>query len=70
MTVSNMSIEWGARAGLIAPDETTFAYLEGRPGVQGAFAEHVERWSALPLRRRRALRRRGARSTPPRSRRR
>jgi 3-isopropylmalate/(R)-2-methylmalate dehydratase large subunit len=46
MTVSNMSIEWGARAGLIAPDETTFAYLEGRPGVQGAFAEHVERWSA------------------------
>ncbi len=31
MTISNMSIEWGARAGLIAPDETTFAYLEGRP---------------------------------------
>jgi 3-isopropylmalate/(R)-2-methylmalate dehydratase large subunit len=31
MTVSNMSIEWGARAGLIAPDETTFAYLHGRP---------------------------------------
>jgi 3-isopropylmalate/(R)-2-methylmalate dehydratase large subunit len=30
MTVCNMSIEWGARAGLIAPDETTFAYLEGR----------------------------------------
>ncbi|HZY13148.1 MAG TPA: aconitase family protein, partial [Beijerinckiaceae bacterium] len=35
MTVSNMSIEWGARAGMIAPDSTTFAYLEGRPGVQG-----------------------------------
>jgi 3-isopropylmalate/(R)-2-methylmalate dehydratase large subunit len=30
MTISNMSIEWGARAGMIAPDETTFAYLEGR----------------------------------------
>jgi 3-isopropylmalate/(R)-2-methylmalate dehydratase large subunit len=31
MTVSNMSIEWGAKAGLIAPDETTFAWLKGRP---------------------------------------
>ena len=31
MTVCNMSIEAGARAGLIAPDETTFRYLEGRP---------------------------------------
>ncbi|WP_447646812.1 3-isopropylmalate dehydratase large subunit [Nocardioides zeae] len=31
MTVCNMSIEWGAKAGLIAPDETTFAYIEGRP---------------------------------------
>jgi 3-isopropylmalate/(R)-2-methylmalate dehydratase large subunit len=31
MTVCNMSIEWGARAGMIAPDETTFAYLRGRP---------------------------------------
>ena len=30
MTICNMSIEWGARAGMIAPDETTFAYLEGR----------------------------------------
>jgi 3-isopropylmalate/(R)-2-methylmalate dehydratase large subunit len=30
MTISNMSIEWGAKAGLIAPDETTFAYLRGR----------------------------------------
>jgi 3-isopropylmalate/(R)-2-methylmalate dehydratase large subunit len=44
MTVSNMSIEWGARAGLIAPDETTHAYLEGRPGVEGAF--DPEGWSA------------------------
>ncbi|MDR1807940.1 MAG: 3-isopropylmalate dehydratase large subunit [Propionibacteriaceae bacterium] len=31
MTICNMSIEWGARAGLVAPDATTFAYLEGRP---------------------------------------
>jgi 3-isopropylmalate/(R)-2-methylmalate dehydratase large subunit len=31
MTICNMSIEWGAKAGLIAPDETTFAYLKGRP---------------------------------------
>jgi 3-isopropylmalate/(R)-2-methylmalate dehydratase large subunit len=30
MTVCNMSIEWGAKAGMVAPDETTFAYLEGR----------------------------------------
>jgi 3-isopropylmalate/(R)-2-methylmalate dehydratase large subunit len=46
MTVSNMSIEWGARAGLIAPDDVTFAYLEGRPGVQEAFEQAIERWSA------------------------
>jgi 3-isopropylmalate/(R)-2-methylmalate dehydratase large subunit len=31
MTICNMSIEWGARAGMVAPDETTFAYLAGRP---------------------------------------
>ncbi|MEQ7008075.1 3-isopropylmalate dehydratase large subunit [Actinopolymorpha sp. B17G11] len=31
MTVCNMSIEWGAKAGMVAPDATTFAYLEGRP---------------------------------------
>ena len=31
MTICNMSIEWGAKAGLIAPDETTFAYVQGRP---------------------------------------
>jgi 3-isopropylmalate/(R)-2-methylmalate dehydratase large subunit len=31
MTVCNMSIEWGAKAGMVAPDETTFAYLQGRP---------------------------------------
>ncbi len=50
MTICNMSIEAGARAGLIAPDETTFAYLEGRPGVpQGAGWERaLERWRSLP----------------------
>src|SRR5437016_6583691 len=31
MTICNMSIEWGAKAGMVAPDETTFEYLEGRP---------------------------------------
>jgi len=50
MTICNMSIEAGARAGMIAPDETTFAYLEGRPGApQGTGWERaLERWRALP----------------------
>jgi len=49
MTVCNMSIEGGARAGMVAPDETTFAYLEGRPFVPRgkAFEEAVERWKQL-----------------------
>ena len=49
MTVCNMSIEAGARAGMVAPDETTFAYLEGRPFVPSGqrFQEHVERWKGL-----------------------
>ncbi|NRD77964.1 3-isopropylmalate dehydratase large subunit [Bacillus sp. BRMEA1] len=49
MTVCNMSIEGGARAGLISPDETTFAYLKDRRYVpQGeAFEEAVARWQAL-----------------------
>ena len=49
MTVCNMTIEGGARAGMIAPDETTFAYLEGRPFVPRgkAFAEAVDRWKQL-----------------------
>jgi 3-isopropylmalate/(R)-2-methylmalate dehydratase large subunit len=49
MTICNMSIEGGARAGMIAPDETTFAYLEGRPGVPtgAAWDEAVERWRTL-----------------------
>ncbi|WP_417497393.1 3-isopropylmalate dehydratase large subunit [Maricaulis sp.] len=49
MTVCNMSIEAGARAGMIAPDATTFAWLKGRKLVpQGAaWDEAVERWSQL-----------------------
>ncbi|WBP86852.1 3-isopropylmalate dehydratase large subunit [Kitasatospora cathayae] len=49
MTVCNMSIEAGARAGMIAPDETTFAYLEGRPHApQGAdWHAAVEYWRTL-----------------------
>ena len=50
MTVCNMSIEAGARAGMIAPDDTTFAYLEGRPGApQGtAWEQALDRWRSLP----------------------
>jgi 3-isopropylmalate/(R)-2-methylmalate dehydratase large subunit len=50
MTVCNMSIEAGARAGLIAPDETTFAYLKGREFAPkgAAWDEAVERWRKLP----------------------
>jgi 3-isopropylmalate/(R)-2-methylmalate dehydratase large subunit len=49
MTVCNMSIEAGARAGMIAPDETTFAYLMGRRySPQGAaWDEAVEQWRSL-----------------------
>jgi 3-isopropylmalate/(R)-2-methylmalate dehydratase large subunit len=50
MTICNMSIEAGARAGMIAPDETTFAYLKGRRFVpQGpAWDEAVAHWKTLP----------------------
>src|SRR5256886_17687175 len=49
MTVCNMSIEAGARAGMIAPDETTFAYLAGRPRAPtgAAWARAVEAWRQL-----------------------
>jgi 3-isopropylmalate/(R)-2-methylmalate dehydratase large subunit len=49
MTVCNMSIEAGARAGLIAPDETTFAYLEGRDHAPAgkAWEEALEDWRSL-----------------------
>jgi 3-isopropylmalate/(R)-2-methylmalate dehydratase large subunit len=50
MTVCNMSIEAGARAGMIAPDETTYAWLAGRPRVAhgDAWDEALERWRQLP----------------------
>ena len=49
MTVCNMSIEAGARAGMIAPDQTTFDYVQGRPHApQGAdFDDAVEYWKSL-----------------------
>jgi len=50
MTVCNMSIEAGARAGMIAPDETTFEYLAGRPQAPkgDAWDRAVARWRGLP----------------------
>jgi 3-isopropylmalate/(R)-2-methylmalate dehydratase large subunit len=50
MTVCNMSIEAGARAGLIAPDETTFAYIQGRPYAPKGddFEKAVAYWRTLP----------------------
>ncbi|HEX7198550.1 MAG TPA: 3-isopropylmalate dehydratase large subunit, partial [Dongiaceae bacterium] len=50
MTVCNMSIEGGARAGLIAPDQTTFDYLKGRPMAPkaGAYEQAVAYWRTLP----------------------
>jgi 3-isopropylmalate/(R)-2-methylmalate dehydratase large subunit len=50
MTVCNMSIEAGARAGLIAPDETTFEYLKGRPNAPkgAAWEQAVAFWKTLP----------------------
>ena len=50
MTVCNMSIEAGARAGLIAPDDTTFAYLQGRPMAPkaGQWEAALAHWRTLP----------------------
>jgi 3-isopropylmalate/(R)-2-methylmalate dehydratase large subunit len=50
MTVCNMSIEGGARAGMIAPDDTTFEYLAGKPRAPKgkAWDEAVARWRQLP----------------------
>jgi len=49
MTICNMSIEAGARAGMTAPDETTFAYLEGRPAAPAgaAWERALDDWRAL-----------------------
>jgi len=50
MTVCNMTIEAGARAGLVAPDETTFEYLKGKPYAPkgGAWEQAVAYWKSLP----------------------
>ncbi|HEY7659092.1 MAG TPA: 3-isopropylmalate dehydratase large subunit [Actinomycetota bacterium] len=50
MTICNMSIEAGARAGMVAPDDTTFAYVQGRPSApSGAqWEEALEDWRSLP----------------------
>jgi 3-isopropylmalate/(R)-2-methylmalate dehydratase large subunit len=50
MTVCNMSIEGGARAGMVAPDETTYAYMEGRPHApRGArWEQALDFWRSLP----------------------
>ena len=47
MTICNMSIEAGARAGMVAPDDTTFAYVEGRPGAPAGWQDTVEGWRSL-----------------------
>lgn len=48
MTVCNMSIEGGARAGLVAPDDTTYQYVAGRPFAPQDFDAAVARWRTLP----------------------
>jgi 3-isopropylmalate/(R)-2-methylmalate dehydratase large subunit len=47
MTICNMSIEGGAKAGLIAPDETTFAYVKGRKYAPENFEQAVQEWKKL-----------------------
>jgi 3-isopropylmalate/(R)-2-methylmalate dehydratase large subunit len=48
MTICNMTIEGGGRAGMIAPDEVTFEYMSGRPGIPDDFDAAVEHWRGLP----------------------
>jgi 3-isopropylmalate/(R)-2-methylmalate dehydratase large subunit len=48
MTICNMTIEGGGRAGMIAPDETTFEYMRNRPAVPDDFDAAVDRWRELP----------------------
>lgn len=48
MTICNMSIEAGARAGMIAPDETTFEYLRGKEFVPEEFDQAITKWKELP----------------------
>jgi 3-isopropylmalate/(R)-2-methylmalate dehydratase large subunit len=48
MTICNMTIEGGGRAGMVAPDETTFEYMRGRPGAPKDFDAAVQAWRELP----------------------
>jgi len=48
MTICNMTIEGGGKAGMIAPDETTYEYMRGRPGVPVDFEAAIEAWRELP----------------------
>ena len=48
MTICNMTIEGGGRAGMVAPDETTFEYVRGRPGAPEDIEAAVEGWRQLP----------------------
>jgi 3-isopropylmalate/(R)-2-methylmalate dehydratase large subunit len=48
LTICNMTIEGGGRAGMIAPDETTYEYMRGRPGVPDDFDAAVAEWRKLP----------------------
>src|SRR5438067_7748507 len=49
MTICNMSIEWGAKAGMVAPDDTTFSYVEGKPHAPKVAASEraLEYWRSL-----------------------
>jgi 3-isopropylmalate/(R)-2-methylmalate dehydratase large subunit len=48
MTICNMTIEGGGRAGMIAPDDATFDYIRGKPGAPADFEAAVDRWRQLP----------------------
>jgi len=48
MTICNMTIEGGGRAGMIAPDETTYEWIDGRRAAPADFAAAVEEWRSLP----------------------
>jgi 3-isopropylmalate/(R)-2-methylmalate dehydratase large subunit len=48
MTICNMTIEGGGRAGMVAPDETTFEYMRGRPAAPADLDAALERWRRLP----------------------
>ncbi|MXZ68850.1 MAG: 3-isopropylmalate dehydratase large subunit [Acidimicrobiia bacterium] len=48
MTICNMSIEGGARAGMVAPDDTTYSYLEGRPHAPIDWEAALDHWHTLP----------------------